>query len=112
MRSLFLILFVLTTSSTFAADTLRELYAACQGSPGSQYDLICGSYFNGFMDGVLGDQVSKEQGLPVCIPDGTTTAQIRGVVKGYLASHPEVLNLKIDTGGTVAAILAHQYPCQ
>jgi hypothetical protein len=86
-----------------------DLLAACNSPPGSQGDVLCGAYINGYSNGVLGDQVAKEHGEPICITDHTNTLEIRLMVRSFLELHPELLT--VDLGGVVARAMASAYPC-
>jgi Ssp1 endopeptidase immunity protein Rap1a len=86
-----------------------DLLAACNGPSGSLGDVMCNSYINGYSNGVLGDQVAREHDEPICIPDHTSTLQIRLMVQSFLKLHPELLT--VDVGGLVARVMATAYRC-
>jgi hypothetical protein len=100
---------ILTTTSHAWGASAGDLWAACNSPPGSPGDTMCSSYINGYANGVLGDQVAKEHGKPICIPDHTNTLQIRLMVRSFLDLHPEVRTG--DLGGVVASAMAAAYPC-
>ena len=109
MRKMLLGTMLLMNSPAWAASA-GDLLAACNGAPGTEATRLCAAYINGFVNGVLGDQVAREQGTPICIPDHTTTLQVRDVVKEFLGKLPLAV-LEVDEGGIVAGVLAKAYPC-
>ena len=86
-----------------------DLVAACNSPPGSRGDVMCSAYINGYSNGILGDQVAREHGEPICISDHTNTLQIRLIVRSFLELHPELLTA--DLGDVVAKAMATAYPC-
>jgi len=100
---------LLVTSPVWGAASGGDLYASCNSAPGTAGDQNCSSYINGFVNGVLLDQIGREQGYPICIPNGTNTAQVRDVVKKFLEAHPAVLN--VESGPLVARAITDAFPC-
>jgi hypothetical protein len=109
MRKALLAILLLISSPAWGGGSGGDLYAACTSASGTRGDVICSSYINGFANGVLMDQIAREKGTPICIPDGVTTIQVREAVKNYLAKHPVVLG--IDSGSLVGVALMEAYPC-
>jgi hypothetical protein len=73
----FALAILLFVSSTAWADINGgDLSAACFSEDGTLGDKICNAYVNGFVNGILNDQVAREQGKPICIDD-TSTSQVR-----------------------------------
>jgi len=72
-------------------------------------DAICNAYINGFVNGILIDQVATEGGKPICI-DKTNTGQVREVLRVFLINHSSVLN--IDAGSVVGAAFQALYSCK
>ena len=101
---------LLVTSPTWAAGKAAGLYAACTSEPGTKEDAICAAYFNGYANGVLGDQIAKDDGSPICIPDNTSTDHFRALFVTFVRTHPEALG--IDTGGLIAQLMTGAYPCR
>jgi hypothetical protein len=60
------------------------------------------------MDGVLLDQVHREQGTPICIPDGITTDQLRQTIVGFILAHQQLLTF--PGGIVVGTALAEVFP--
>ena len=110
MKNAFLISLVLNTAPALAAGTSADLFAACNAPPGSQADALCSAYLNGYVWGVLGDEIEREEGTPICMPDNINTVQVRDVIRRFFSAHPEALS--IQTGGAVAGILSNTYPCK
>jgi hypothetical protein len=109
MRTIFFGIALLIASPAWGAGKAAGLYAACISAPGTKGDAICGAYINGFANGILSDQVAKERGTPICIPDNMSTDQIRALFTTFLRTHPEAL--AIDTGGLIGELLSEAYPC-
>jgi hypothetical protein len=97
-------------SPTWGAGKAAGLYTACTSTAGTKEDAICTAYINGFANGVLGDQVAKEGGNPICVPDNTSTDQIRALFTAFVRTHPKAL--EFDTGGVLAELMAEAYPCR
>jgi hypothetical protein len=109
MRNAFVIALSLV-SFAVCAGTAGDLYASCLSALGTPGDLICGAYINGYVDGLPGDQVAKENGAPICMPKKVDTGYVRALIKTYLAAYPGAQT--VDTGGAVAAILLEKFPCR
>jgi hypothetical protein len=59
--------------------------------------------------GVLVDQVAKEQGRPICLPDRITTDQAITAISGFFAENPSLWNF--DGNSVVGVALQKIYPC-
>jgi hypothetical protein len=88
MRKPAIIAMLLVASPAWSGGTGADIYAACISAPGTSDYGNCAAYLNGFVNGVLTDQIASEAGLPVCLPDNTSTQQVRDVVVNYIAAHP------------------------
>jgi hypothetical protein len=102
-----MVIFIATPA--FGDATSADLYAACVGAPGTKADVICGAYVNGFLDGVLGDQIAKEGGVPICLPSPINSGHVRELIVKSFVAYPSLLS--VNSGGAVAAILQRAYPC-
>jgi hypothetical protein len=87
----------------------NDLYARCTSADGSTGDEVCNAYINGVVNGIFTDQIANEQHTPVCIPDGTTTPQVRDIVVRFLRDHPEGRSIK--PGSVIGELLIEQFPC-
>jgi hypothetical protein len=110
MRKVLFGLALLVASPAWGAGKAGSLYAACISAPGTKEDAMCAAYINGFANGVLSDQVAKERGTPICMPENMSTGQIRALFVAFLRTHPKAL--EIDTGGLIGELIAEAYPCQ
>jgi hypothetical protein len=109
MRAAASILFLLT-SVPASAGTAGGLLTACNSPIGSLGEQICSAYINGLGEGVLADQIAREDGTAICLPDNITTPQIRDAIKAFIDSK-DVRVLQFPSGGVVAAALQATYPC-
>jgi hypothetical protein len=111
MRTALLALLAASTfaiSPTWAASSAGDLLAACTSAPQTRGDVLCNAYINGFMNGVLVDQVAREGGQPICV-DHTNTGAVREALTTFLKSHPIVLT--VDAGSVVGFVFQTLYPC-
>lgn len=70
----------------------------------------CNAYINGFMDGVMLDQIHREQGTPICIPGGTTTDQLRKIIISFILTHEKLLSFPGNS--VVGEALFEVFPCK
>ena len=82
---------------------------ACTSQPQSQGDAICNAYLNGFVNGILVDQIAREGGQPICI-DNTNTRAVREAITTFLKAQPDVLS--VDAGSLLGAAFQRLYPCR
>lgn len=68
----------------------------------------CIGYIQGVVDGQLAAITGTSRDVAYCIPDGSTTGQVKDVVVGYLTKHPESRHEL--AGILVAAALAQAWP--
>jgi hypothetical protein len=87
-----------------------DIYASCAGVPGTQAYALCAAYLNGFVGGVLVDQISNEQATPICLPDNMTTDQVREVIIKYAKTNPAALG--VISNSFVGAALMSAFPCK
>jgi hypothetical protein len=97
-----------TSSPVWAASSAGDLLAACRSAPETRGDEICNAYINGFVNGVLVDQVAREGSQPICI-DNTNTGAVRKALTEFLNANPTILRL--DSGSVVGAAYQRLYPC-
>jgi Rap1a immunity proteins len=76
---------------------------------GSGSDRDCDIYINGLAAGVLVDQVTREQGTPICFPPRIKAEQIRKVVEKFVQAHPDMLQVNGIT--IVGVALSDAFPC-
>jgi Rap1a immunity proteins len=102
---------LLSPSHTRADETTGDiLYEDCfVASHGSGSDRDCDIYINGVAAGVLVDQVTREQGMPICFPPRIKSEQIRGAVEKYGRAHPDLLHVNGIT--IVGKALSEAFPC-
>ena len=86
-----------------------DFYAACTSALGTSDNGICTAYLNGFVTGVLTDQIATEAGSPICLPDNTRTQQVRDVVVNYLATHPGAA--AVEPNAIVGFAVRQAFPC-
>jgi Rap1a immunity proteins len=96
---------LLAQSSHAQAPNAAAILKSCSTSG----DQLCSSYLNGVIAGVLVDQVSREQGSPICLPARVTTEEVRVKVTAFLAEHPNIWTL--DGNSAVGVALQMAYPC-
>jgi hypothetical protein len=77
----------------------------------------CDIYVNGLMDGIMLSTLTRlnpKENPPVCLPDGTTTAQVRRAISTWLeaaaAHNPNLLNADGVTGVLLA--MQQNFPCR
>lgn len=70
---------------------------------------VCNAYMNGVLAGVLVDQVSKEQGKPICLPKVAKTDDAILAVVTFIATHRELWAK--DGNSVVGVALQRTYPC-
>ena len=107
-------IFVAPLSSAIAEEprlaTGYDLFGSCVASPSDKTaDLSCDSYINGITNGIFIDQVTREGGHPICLPDRTTTIEIRSVIEKFIRDNQNILAL--PAGGIVAYALESAFPC-
>jgi hypothetical protein len=79
----------------------EELYMRCKEANGEKW-----GYCTGFADGVAHFLNAEHS---ICLPDTTTSKQIRDVAVKFLQEHPE---LRSDNGyGLVGRALTEAFPC-
>jgi hypothetical protein len=78
-------------------------------SHGSGSDRDCDIYINGVAAGVLVDQVTREQGTPICFPPSIRAEQIRKAVEKFVQAHPDLLHVNGIT--IVGVALSEAFPC-
>jgi hypothetical protein len=59
--------------------------------------------------GVLVDQVTREQGTPICFPPSIRAEQIRKAVEKFVQAHPDLLHVNGIT--IVGVVLSEAFPC-
>ena len=101
---------ILTSTAVLADSRGGDLNASCTSTPGTKGDLICRAYLNGYLDGVTMDQITREQRAPICIPDHTSTDQMREAVMNFAKAHPDTLYF--GSPEFVAAALMQAFPCK
>ena len=110
MKRYALLITLLLAGPAYADSRGGDLAAACNSSSGTTGDVLCDAYINGFVNGVLLDQIGSQQGTPICIPDGLATADIRRTLQQFAKAHPETLYT--TSGPFMAAALMTTYPCK
>lgn len=110
MKKFVFIGLVLIASSPAWAVSGGDIYTSCASAPGTQAYALCAAYLNGFIGGVLVDQISNEQGAPICLPDGMTTDQVREVVIRYGRTNPA--SLGVISSSFVGAAITKAFPCK
>ena len=110
MRKVFFVVAILMVSPAWGASSGGDIFASCASAPGTEGYAKCNSYINGFVGGILVDQISNEQGTPICIPDNTTTDQVREVIMRYAKTNPEAL--RVISNSFVGAALLAAYSCK
>jgi hypothetical protein len=109
MRRAILTTLAIISTPAWAASTAGDLLSACTSPPGTEGDVICNAYINGFVNGVLVDQVARESGQSICI-DNTNTGAVREALRHFLIGHPTILGA--DSGSAVGAAFQALYPCK
>lgn len=110
MRKALVAALMLMASPAWAGGTGADFYAACKSAPGTLEYGICTAYLNGFVNGVLTDQIARESGSPICLPDNTTTQQVRDVVVNYIGAHAEAAAFEFNA--VVGIAVRRAFPCQ
>ena len=110
MRKPAIIAMLLVASPAWSGGTGADIYAACISAPGTSDYGICTAYLNGFVTGMLTDQIAREAGSPVCLPDNTSTQQVREVVVKYLATHPDAATF--ESSAVVGFAVRQAFPCK
>lgn len=110
MRAAASILFLLMTIPA-TAGTAGDLLAACNSPNGSSGERICSAYVNGLGEGILADQIAREDGTAICLPDHITTPQLRDAIMAFVDSK-DVRILQMPSGGVVTAAMQATYPCR
>lgn len=87
-----------------------DLLNACSSPEGSRNFDYCNAFINGFVNGILIDQIAARGNDPICLPDYTNTDELRGVIKAYAGTHPEALNAL--SAPFAARALMQAYPCK
>lgn len=105
-----IILLQLTVPARSENGSTKDLLAACSSTPDSIGDLICGAYINGLANGIMDSKISRDNGHPICIPDGTTSNQLRHSIKTYIISRPPD-TMEVSYIGAVLSALEAIYPC-
>jgi hypothetical protein len=70
----------------------------------------CQSYVNGLITGVMMDQIGREQGTPICLPDSVTTDEVRSQIVAYIRAHPDFLAR--DGNQVVGVALMTMFACK
>jgi hypothetical protein len=109
MKKLPFMAVILMASPAWAASG-GDIYTSCASAPGTQAYALCASYINGFVGGVLVDQISNEQATPICLPDKITTDQVREVIIKYAKTNPAALG--VISNSFVGAALMGAFPCK
>lgn len=111
MRQLALALWWFTGATpAFSMDT-ASIVAACESPPGTAAAGLCNAYINGVAEGILADQVAREQGQAICFPDSFPGAAVRDAILAYVNNKNAAI-LMLPSGGVVAAALQAAYPCR
>ena len=109
MRGIVAALFLLTASPSWGAST-GDLMRACESASGTSGALLCSSYMNGLGAGILADQIAREDGTAICLPNGISTDEIRNTIKTYVDGK-SIAILNLPAGSVVAAAMQSAYPC-
>jgi Rap1a immunity proteins len=93
-----------------AAAVLKSCLMSLRGSADDQN---CMAYINGVVAGVLIDQIAREQGSPICLPNGMPTSVAREKIEAFLrviySTHPDAL---LKNGNAVVSLaLMDAFPC-
>jgi hypothetical protein len=56
------------------------------------------------------DQIGREQGTPICLPDRITTDEVRNGIVAYIRAHPNFLTR--DGNQVVGVALMTVFPCK
>ena len=104
--------FLMCSIGAAAAQTSKagDLADACNGRGGPGGVDICNAFINGFVNGVLVDQIATKGHDPICLPDQTNTDELRGIVKEFAAGHPQALTAL--AAPFLARALMQAYPCK
>lgn len=70
---------------------------------------VCTAYMNGFLAGILADQVSRQQGRSICLPSVAKTNDAIVAVVAFIAAHREFWAK--DGASVVGVALQQAYPC-
>jgi hypothetical protein len=92
------------------AATGTDIKEMCSSPPGSENDTLCRIFINGFVHGVIQDQLATENGTPICIPEHTTGDQVRAVLLEYIRQAPKVGPFPADSVLGMALMLG--FPCK
>jgi hypothetical protein len=117
MKYLVLIL-LLAPSITFSFDTGNNLQEICREGKGISSELICHSYINGVIEGIiLGARVASLDitGEYVdykifCLTDDVTIDQYVTVVKKYMEDHLDDLNEQ--SPALISLAIKEKFPCE
>ena len=99
---------IMVPSAAAFAASAGDLLSACISDPGTRGDITCNSYINGFVNGILIDQVAREGGKPICV-DKTNTDAVRAAITAFFKNNPNILHF--DGGSAMGAAFQRLYPC-